>query len=668
MSEFKLNTDYKPTGDQPRAIKELSDGIFNGQKYQTLLGVTGSGKTFSIANVIQNVNKPTLIISHNKTLAAQLYSEFKSFFPNNAVEYFISFYDYYQPEAYLPVSDTFIEKDSSINDEIDKLRLKTTGSLLQRRDVIVIASVSCIYGIGSPEEYKKSFILLKKGDSVSVKLLFARLVEAFYSRNEQVLERGSFRSRGDVIEIFPAYEDFAYRIEFFGDEIERIFSIDTLNREKISEHTSIVIYPAKHFITSDESMQKGIISIEKELEIREKELHDGGNLLEAQRIGQRTRFDIEMMMELGYCPGIENYSRHFADRKPGEAPYTLMNFFPDDFLLIIDESHVTIPQIRAMYKGDRARKETLVEYGFRLPSALDHRPLKFNEFEKFSDNTVFVSATPSDYEIEKCEGVIVEQIIRPTGLLDPEIIVKPSRHQIDDLIEEIVKVTDRRERVLVTTLTKKMSEDLTDYLDGLNIRVRYLHSDINALDRVEILRDLRLGNFDVLVGINLLREGLDLPEVSLVAILDADKEGFLRSARALMQVSGRAARNVNGKVIFYADVMTKSMNSVINEVGRRRELQQEYNKQHNITPATIYKSIDQVMSSTSVADAKLKKLSINKKPGMSYSEKLDTAEMVELLRKEMLHAAENLEFEKAATIRDEIERMSPGKKEGLKRK
>ncbi|MCK4297844.1 MAG: excinuclease ABC subunit UvrB, partial [Candidatus Marinimicrobia bacterium] len=577
MAEFRLRTNFKPTGDQPQAIKALSDGIHNSKTYQTLLGVTGSGKTFSMAHVIQNVQKPTLIISHNKTLAAQLYGEFKSFFPDNAVEYFISFYDYYQPEAYLPVTDTFIEKDSSINDEIDKFRLKTTSSLIGRRDVIVIASVSCIYGIGSPEEYSRFIVILNKDDRIERRSLFLNLVDIFYSRNDQVLERGNFRARGDIVDIQPAYEDFAYRIEFFDDKIEHIYSFDSLTGDIISEHKSIVIYPAKHFITSEDVLKRAIKTIEEELEIRLDELREVGKLLEAQRLEQRTRFDLEMIEEVGYCSGIENYSRHFSGRKPGQQPYTLMDFFPDDYLLFIDESHATIPQLRAMYNGDRSRKETLVEYGFRLPSALDNRPLKFGEFEKMVNQVIFVSATPSDYELEKCDGVVVEQIIRPTGLLDPEIVLKPTKHLIDDLIDEITKVTERKERVLVTTLTKKMSEDLADYLRGMGLRVRYLHSEIKALERVSILRDLRLGEFDVLVGINLLREGLDLPEVSLVAILNADKEGFLRSERSLMQVSGRAARNINGKVIFYADDVTGSMLKVMNEVGRRREVQNKYN-------------------------------------------------------------------------------------------
>jgi len=663
MAEFKLHTNFEPTGDQPQAIRELTEGVRRGDKAQTLLGITGSGKTFTMAHVIQNVQKPTLIISHNKTLAAQLYGEFKSFFPQNAVEFFISFYDYYQPEAYLPVTDTFIEKDSSINDEIDKLRLKATSSLISRKDVIVVASVSCIYGIGSPDEYSKYIVLIKKGDRVGIRSLFSRLVDIFYSRNNLSLERGTFRARGDIIEIQPAYEDFAYRIEFFGDQVEKIYSFNTLTGEIINEMPAVVIYPAKHFISSEETIKRALVTIESELEERLSDMRESGKLLEAQRLEQRTKFDMEMIDEVGYCSGIENYSRHFSGRKPGEQPYTLLDFFKDDWLLMIDESHATIPQLRAMYNGDRSRKETLVEYGFRLPSALDNRPLKFNEFEKMVKQIVFVSATPADYEIEQCHGVVVDQIIRPTGLLDPEIVVKPTKHQIDDLIEEIAAVTRRKERVLVTTLTKRMSEDLSEYLRGLGLKVRYLHSEIRALERVEILRDLRLGEFDVLVGINLLREGLDLPEVSLVAILDADKEGFLRSERSLMQVSGRAARNINGNVIFYGDNITKSMAKVIEEVNRRRKIQFDYNQMHGITPKTIYKSVEDVMSATTVADIRPGGFSGEKVSASDqFRNKMDQSELLELLNREMLKAAEALEFEKAAELRDEITRLTGSKK------
>jgi excinuclease ABC subunit B len=664
MAEFKLKTDLKPTGDQPQAILELAQGIQRGNRFQTLLGVTGSGKTFTMAQVIQNVQKPTLVISHNKTLAAQLFSEFRAFFPENAVEYFISFYDYYQPEAYLPVTDTYIEKDSSINDEIDKLRLRATSSLISRRDVIVVASVSCIYGIGSPEEYSRYVVLIKRGDQLRIRNLFGSLVDIFYSRNDLHLERGTFRGRGDVIEIQPAYEDFGYRIEFFGNEVIHIYSFNPLTGEILNELESVVIFPAKHFISSDETVKQALQTIEVELEERLTELREAGKLLEAQRLEQRTRFDLEMIAEVGYCSGIENYSRHFTNRKAGEQPYTLLDFFSkDDYLLFIDESHATIPQLRAMYNGDRSRKEVLVEYGFRLPSALDNRPLRFEEFEKMINQVIFVSATPADYELEQSSGVVVEQIIRPTGLLDPEIEVRPTRHQIDDLIEEITLVTNRKERVLVTTLTKRMAEDLAEYLRGMGLKVRYLHSEIKALERVEILRDLRLGEFDVLVGINLLREGLDLPEVSLVAILDADKEGFLRSERSLMQVSGRAARNINGKVIFYADEVTASMAKVIQEVKRRREVQQKYNEQHGITPRSIYKSIAEVMSATSVADIKPAEIARGKESiADQYRHKMDQAELIELLNREMLTAAEALEFEKAAELRDEITRLTGNKK------
>lgn len=666
MAEFRLQTNFQPTGDQPRAIRELTEGVRRGDRAQTLLGVTGSGKTFTMAHVIQNVQKPTLIISHNKTLAAQLYGEFKSFFPENAVEYFISFYDYYQPEAYLPVTDTYIEKDSSINDEIDRLRLKTTSSLISRKDVIVVASVSCIYGIGSPEEYSRYIVAVKCGDRLEIRSLYGHLVDIFYSRNDLSLDRGTFRGRGDVVEIHPAYEDFGYRIEFFGNEVEKIYSFQLLTGEIIESLESVVIFPAKHFISSEETVKKALKTIEIELDERLYDLREAGKLLEAQRLEQRTRFDMEMIDEVGYCSGIENYSRHFSGRKPGEQPYTLLDFFKNDYLLFIDESHVTLPQLRAMYKGDRSRKEVLVEYGFRLPSALDNRPLKFHEFEKMVKQTVFVSATPTDYELELCHGVVVEQIIRPTGLIDPEIVVKPSRHQMDDLVEEITIVAQRKERVLVTTLTKQMAEDLTDYLRGLGLRVRYLHSEIKALARVEILQDLRLGEFDVLVGINLLREGLDLPEVSLVAILDADKEGFLRSERSLMQVSGRAARNINGKVIFYADNMTQSMDKVIREVSRRRKVQQKYNERHGITPRTIYKSVEEVMSATLVADVKPGEITGKRQlRSDQYRSKMDQTELLELLRKEMVKAAEALEFEKAAELRDEIDRLSAKKKDIL---
>ncbi len=657
MSYFKLNTNYQPTGDQPKAIKELTEGLKRGDDFQALMGITGSGKTFTMANVIEKINKPTLVISHNKTLAAQLYGEFKKLFPQNAVEYFISFYDYYQPEAYLPTTDTYIEKDSSINDEIDRLRLKATASLMSRKDVIVVASVSCIYGIGSPKEYGKFVVNIEVGQQIDIREMFAQLVDIFYTRNNQGLERGQFRARGDIIDIYPAYEEFAYRIEFFGDEIDKIYSFNTVSNKKISELDKIVLFPAKHFVSSSDTTKKALKTIREELDQHLEVLNKEGKILEAARLEQRTHFDLEMIAEIGHCSGIENYERHFTQRNPGDTPYTLMDFFPDNFLCMIDESHVTLPQVRAMYNGDRARKETLVDHGFRLPSALDHRPLKFGEFEQVNKQTIFVSATPGDYELEKTEGVVIEQIIRPTGLLDPKIHVRPTQNQIDDLINEIQNAVDKNERVLVTTLTKRMSEDLTDYLKNIGIEVRYLHSEIDALDRVEIIRDLRLGEFDVLVGINLLREGLDLPEVSLVAILDADKEGFLRSYRSLMQVSGRAARNVNGKVIFYGDQITDSMRKVIDEVDRRREKQITYNKKHRIQPRTIYKSKDEVMAGTKVADYHEVKYGKRKKKRLSYDEKMDKAELLDVMQREMVQAAERLEFEKAAELRDEIERL-----------
>ena len=657
MAEFKLHSDFKPTGDQPDAIVQLLEGVRRGDKYQTLLGVTGSGKTFTMANVIQQIQRPTIIISHNKTLAAQLYGEFKSLFPDNAVEYFISYYDYYQPEAYLPVTDTYIEKDSSINEEIDKLRLKATSSLIHRRDVIVVSSVSCIYGIGSPEEYKEQVVTLEKSQVIHRRDLFLNLVNIYYSRNDAVLGRGRFRARGDIIEIFPAYEDVCIRIEMFGNEIEAISSFDPLTGEVIRSFDSLNIYPAKHFVTDETKIEGIVVKIREELTLRLEELRSQDKLLEAQRLEQRTNFDIEMMLEVGYCSGIENYSRYFSDRKSGQRPYTLLDFFPDDYMIFIDESHVTLPQIQGMYNGDRSRKEVLVEYGFRLPSALDNRPMKFNEFDDKIKQVIFVSATPGPRELIKCQGVVVEQLIRPTGLIDPEIELRQTRGQIDDLIGEIKERTERKERILVTTLTKRMAEDLTDYLTGMNLQVRYLHSEIKILERVKILRDLRLGEFDVLVGINLLREGLDLPEVSLVAVLDADKEGFLRSESALMQVSGRASRNINGKVICYADRVTNSMKAVIDESDRRRKIQKDHNKKHDIIPKTIYKTVDEVMITTSVADA------YKESSGGGYQfkgdlfENLDKAAVLDLLKQEMLEAADRMEFEKAAQLRDEIESL-----------
>ncbi|MFC2088904.1 excinuclease ABC subunit UvrB [Calditrichota bacterium] len=655
MPKFELTSKYKPSGDQPQAIEELTAGIHSGEKHQTLLGVTGSGKTFTMANVIANVNLPTLIISHNKTLAAQLYGEFKGFFPNNAVEFFISYYDYYQPEAYVPSSDTYIEKDASINDEIDRLRLKATSSLLSRKDVIIIASVSCIYGLGSPKDYEELLVIIRQGETIDRNQVLLKLVDIQYSRNDFDFQRGTFRVRGDVIDIFPAYEEDAFRVEFFGDEVEKIYRIDTLTGIIKNEEPAAVIYPARHFVTTEDKMTRAMTLIREELEHRLKILRDQNKLLEAQRLEMRTNFDLEMMMEIGYCSGIENYSRHISGRKVGDPPYTLLDFFPEKFLVFVDESHQSIPQVRAMYNGDRSRKETLVEHGFRLPSALDNRPLKFHEFEERMPQMIYVSATPAEYELKNSGGVIVEQVIRPTGLIDPKIEVRPIATQIDDLIAEIREGVKNGERTLVTTLTKRMAEDLSDYLQGVNIKVRYLHSEINALERVDILRDLRLAEFDVLVGINLLREGLDLPEVSLVAVLDADKEGFLRSYVSLMQTSGRAARNVGGRVIFYADVMTNSMKKTIAETNRRRKKQSAYNKKHGITAQTIYKSAEEILATTSVADIR-KKLPKVAEPIADYGNMSDE-ELVKKLEKEMQAAAANLEFERAVILRDEIKRI-----------
>lgn len=667
MANFDLKSDFKPTGDQPRAIEELTKGLLCGDKFQTLLGVTGSGKTFTMANVIANVGKPTLVISHNKTLAAQLYGEFKSFFPNNAVEYFISYYDYYQPEAYVPSSDTYIEKDTSINDEIDRLRLRATSSLLSREDVVIVASVSCIYGLGNPEDYKHELLILNRGQRIERTEILTQLVDSYYTRNDFEFSRGTFRVRGDVVEIFPAYEEDALRVELFGDEIEQISVVNTLTGEIFSTLETAAIYPAKHFVTPHEKIQRAIVTIREELAERLELFRSQSKLLEAQRLEMRTRYDLEMLEELGFCNGVENYSRHLSGRIDGQKPYTLLDYFPKDFITIVDESHATIPQINGMYHGDRSRKETLVEYGFRLPSALDNRPLTFDEFENMMNQMIFVSATPADYELEKCQGVVVEQIIRPTGLMDPEIDVRPMKQQIDDLVDEIRVCVSREERVLITTLTKRMAEDLTDYLAGMDIRVRYLHSEIDALNRVEILRDLRLAEFDVLVGVNLLREGLDLPEVALVAVLDADKEGFLRSARSLMQIAGRAARNISGKVIFYADQMTDSMKRTIHETNRRRTVQAKYNEKHRITPKTIYKSYEQVLSSTRVADVKGQKW--GKGSGGSLIESkwkklspFEKEEMLDRLEKEMLECARKLDFERAAELRDEIDRLTGKKK------
>ncbi|KAB2847812.1 MAG: excinuclease ABC subunit UvrB, partial [Ignavibacterium sp.] len=656
MKSFDLVSNYQPSGDQPEAINQLVEGIERGDKFQTLLGVTGSGKTFTISNVIAQTQKPTLIISHNKTLAAQLYSEFKAFFPNNAVEFFISYYDYYQPEAYVVSRDIYIEKDFSVNEEIDRLRLKATTSLIEgRRDVIVVASVSCIYGIGAPDEYAKQIIFIKRGEKIDKKKLLRELIDIYYVRNDAEFNRGTFRARGDVVEIIPAYQDEeAIRVEFWDSDVEKISIIDIVTGKVIREVDSVPVYPAKYFVTDRNKMQKAIYNIEKELAERLNVLRKEEKYLEAQRLEQRTKFDIEMMKEIGYCSGIENYSRHMDLRVPGSRPSNLFDYFPDDYLLIIDESHVTIPQIRAMYNGDRNRKQTLVDYGFRLPSALDNRPMTFTEFSEMLNQVIFVSATPADYELEKSGGVVVEQIIRPTGLLDPEIEVRPIKGQIDDLIAEIRKRVEVKERTLITTLTKKMAEDLSDYLDKIGIQVRYIHSDIDSLERVEILRDLRLGEFDVLVGVNLLREGLDLPEVSLVAIIDADKEGFLRSERSLMQTAGRTARNANGKVIMYADKITDSMNKTIGETKRRRKMQQEYNEKNGIVPATIFKSLDDILNSTSIADIRKKEVKESygfskvAEPVLKYMNKEQKEDLIEQLTDEMHKAAKDLEFEKAA--------------------
>ncbi len=658
MAEFNLNSDFSPQGDQPQAIDSLVKGLNQHDKHQVLLGITGSGKTFTMANVIQEVQRPTLIISHNKTLAAQLYGEFKQLFPNNAVEYFISYYDYYQPEAYLPVTDTFIEKDMSVNEEIDILRLKATSSLLSRKDVIVVSSVSCIYGIGSPDEYKDKVIQLKRGSQLERKKFLKSLINIHYVRNDTVFERSSFRVRGDVIEVYLAYEDIGIRIELFGSEIDRITRFHPLTGEILKEMDSEFIYPGKHFVTDQETINRISGEIRLELIHRLEELRSVDKLLEAQRLEQRTNFDLEMMMEVGYCSGIENYSRYFSGRKPGERPYTLIDFFPDDFITIIDESHVSLPQIQAMYNGDRSRKEVLVEHGFRLPSALDNRPMKIEEFHEKQNQVVYVSATPSDRELEMSKGIVVEQVIRPTGLLDPTVEVRSSHGQVDDLIGEIRSRAEKDQRVLVTTLTKRMAEDLSEYLSGVNLRVRYLHSEIDTLKRVQILRDLRLGEFDVLVGINLLREGLDLPEVSLVAVIDADKQGFLRSKSSLMQVAGRAARHVDGQVILYADRLSDAMDYLIKESARRRKVQETYNSKNNITPQTVIKSKDEIMGSTTVADSIHQEESdpyVSRK-GDDFS-KMDRRLAVDMMRQEMLEAADNLDFERAARLRDEIDKM-----------
>lgn len=656
MPPFVLKSDFKPQGDQPQAIAALVEGLRKGYRHQTLLGATGTGKTYTMAQVIQAVQRPTLVLAPNKTLAAQLCGEFKEFFPYNAVEYFVSYYDYYQPEAYVPQTDTYIEKDSSINDEIDKLRHSATAALFERRDVIIVASVSCIYGLGSPEDYSTLMLSLREGQEYDRDAILRKLVDIQYSRNDYDFKRGTFRVHGDVIEIFPAsYHEKAIRVEMFGDEIERLLEIDTLTGEVLSRRRHVAIFPASHYVVAEDKMERALKSIEAELEERLQELRRQGKLLEAQRLEQRTRFDLEMMREVGFCKGIENYSRHLTGRAPGEPPYTLLDYFPDDFLLIIDESHITVPQIGGMYEGDRSRKETLVEYGFRLPSALDNRPLTFEEFCQRIKQVIYVSATPGPYELEHSQQV-VEQIIRPTGLVDPEVQVRPVKGQIDDLVGEINKRVERQERVLVTTLTKRMAEDLTDYLREVGIKVRYMHSDIGAIERMEIIRDLRLGVFDVLVGINLLREGLDLPEVSLVAILDADKEGFLRSERSLIQTIGRAARNANGQVIMYADTITASMRRAIDETNRRRQVQMEYNRRHGITPRTVIKPVRDIID-TAVAEEPVvyragKSKNQEKKKGKYTKRELKA--LINQLEKEMKEAARRLEFERAAELRDAI--------------
>lgn len=651
MGKFHLISDYKPTGDQPQAIDKLSKAFCDGQNYQTLLGVTGSGKTFTMANVIEKIQKPTLVISHNKTLAAQLHGEFKAFFPGNAVEYFVSYYDYYQPEAYVPSTDTYIEKDSDINEEIEKLRHSATAALAERSDVIIVASVSCIYGLGSPFDYENQMLSLRPGMIKSRRDILMKLVDIQYNRNDMEFDRGTFRTRGDVIDIFPAGSDKAIRVEMFGDEIDTIKELNPITGEILGIRNHVAIYPASHYVTSKDKMQKALVTIEEELEDRVKWFKDRGKLLEAQRIEQRTRYDMEMLREVGTCKGIENYSRHINNLPAGTRPYTLMDYFPDDFVVMIDESHVMLPQLRAMYAGDRSRKQSLVDYGFRLPSALDNRPLRFEEFEKLAKKVLFVSATPATYEKEKSNGITAEQIIRPTGLLDPPIEVRKTEGQVDDLIGEIKKTTANGNRTFITTLTKKMAEDLTDYLKGVGLKVRYLHSEIDTLERLEIIRDLRLGEFDALVGINLLREGLDLPEVGLVAILDADKEGFLRTETSLIQTIGRAARNVNGRVLMYADEISKAMRTAIDETNRRRKIQNEYNEKNSITPKGIEKAVRQVIEATKSAENEDDKFKGKSPVDMT---KKELKEYVGILEKEMHIAADNLQFERAAILRDRI--------------
>lgn len=662
MKKFQVHAPFEPAGDQPEAIAELSDGIQRGHRFQTLLGATGTGKTFTISKVIEAIQMPTLVISHNKTLAAQLYGEFKTFFPDNAVEYFISYYDYYQPEAYKPVTDTFIEKEADINDEINRLRLRATSALMERQDVIIVASVSCIYGIGNPEEYEGMHVMIDRGDRVDRDELLRRLVDIHYTRNDVDFGPGTFRVRGDVVEIYRPDRDDPVRVEFFGDEVDAISLVQPVTGEVLDTRERAAIYPARHFVTSGQRIEQAIWQIEIDVAAQLEAFKSQGKLLEAQRLETRTRYDIEMMREIGYCAGIENYSRYIDGREPGQPPHVLLDYFPEDFLIVIDESHVTLPQIRGMWNADRSRKSTLVEHGFRLPAALDNRPLYFEEFEGKIKSAVFMSATPADYELEATEGIVVEQIIRPTGVLDPEMLVRPVRGQVDDLIDEVRERVGRRERVLVTALTKRMSEDLAEYMRDLGIRARYMHSEIDSLERVDIIRGLRLGEFDVLVGVNLLREGLDLPEVSLVAILDADKEGFLRSTRSLIQTAGRAARNLAGQVILYADEMTDSMRRAIDETDRRRRVQQAYNDRLGVVPQTVYKSRDEILQTTAVADARQEEAPIAAEETSGYEAGADLADVIAELEDKMARAASELAFEQAAEYRDRINRLKSGMK------
>ena len=662
MKRFQVQAPFEPAGDQPEAIAELSEGVQQGNRFQTLLGATGTGKTFTISKVIENIQMPTLVISHNKTLAAQLYGEFKTFFPDNAVEYFISYYDYYQPEAYKPVTDTFIEKEADINDEINRLRLRATSALMERQDVIIVASVSCIYGIGNPEEYEGMHVMIDRGDRVDRDELLRRLVDIHYTRNDVDFGPGTFRVRGDVVEIYRPDRDDPVRVEFFGDEVDAISLVQPVTGEVLDTHERAAIYPARHFVTSGQRIEQAIWQIETDMAAQLEAFKSQGKLLEAQRLETRTRYDIEMMREIGYCAGIENYSRYIDGREPGQPPHVLLDYFPEDFLIVIDESHVTLPQIRGMWNADRSRKSTLVEHGFRLPAALDNRPLYFEEFEGKIKSAVFMSATPADYELEATEGIVVEQIIRPTGVLDPEMLVRPVRGQVDDLIDEVRERVARSERVLVTALTKRMSEDLAEYMRDLGIRARYMHSEIDSLERVDIIRGLRLGEFDVLVGVNLLREGLDLPEVSLVAILDADKEGFLRSTRSLIQTAGRAARNLAGQVILYADDMTDSMRRAIDETDRRRRVQQEYNDRLGVVPQTVYKSRDEILQTTAVADARQEEAPIAAEETSGYEAGTDASDVIAELEDKMARAAAELAFEQAAEYRDRINQLKSGMK------